>query len=280
MKLLTLQVLRTCTLALAIMTGLGAPVCAAEKTIRFGVVPQFDARRIQMIWQPVLDSLEEQTGIHFELVGSPSIPEFEKQFMAGEFDLAYMNPYHLLKAHEAQGYAPLVRDIGRTLFGIVVVRTDSPVLDVKGLDGKTVAFPAPNALGAALIPRAQFGEVFKIDIQPHYVRSHSSVYLNVVTGQTAAGGGVQKTLQAQPDHIQDALRVIYKTPQVAPHPVAAHTRVDDETRQRIREGFLQLGSMPKGRKLLAEIPIKQPGAATMKDYEPLRQMGLEKYYIQ
>lgn len=280
MKIHFFNMLRACTFALALVVGVGAPVCAAEKTLRVGVVPQFDVMRTQMIWQPILDSLEAQTGIHFELVGSPSIPEFEKQFLAGDFDLAYMNPYHLLKAHEAQGYIPLVRDVGRTLFGIIVVRMDSPVHDVKELDGKTVAFPAPNALGAALIPRTQFGEVYKINIEPNYVLSHSSVYLNVVTGQTVAGGGIQKTLLAQPDNIRDALKVIYKTPQVAPHPVAVHARVDNETRDKVRNAFLQLGTTPEDSKLLAEIPMKQIGRATLEDYEPLKQMGLDKYYVQ
>ena len=267
-------------LAFALIPVIGTPVSAAEQTLRFGVVPQFDARRIQQIWQPVLNSLEKQSGLHFELVGSPSIPEFEKQLLAGDFDVAYMNPYHLLKAHESQGYTPLVRDVGRTLFGIVVARKDGPVNEVNDLDGKAVAFPAPNALGAALIPRSEFREIYKINIQPEYVRSHSSVYLNVVTGQTVAGGGVQKTLQAQPKNIRDALKIIYKTPQVAPHPVAAHPRLTSAIHEKIREAFLQMGDSPEDNILLAKIPMKQAGQANMEDYAPLKEMGLDKYYIQ
>jgi len=81
------------TLAVTLLLYLVIPAAAAEKNLRFGVVPQFDARKIQLIWQPILDALEEQTGIHFELVGSPSIPEFERQFMAGDFDPSSMIPY-------------------------------------------------------------------------------------------------------------------------------------------------------------------------------------------
>jgi len=278
MKIHYLKVLRAISIALVIC--IAAPVSAAEETLRFGVVPQFDARKTRMVWQPILHSLEEQTGIRIELVGSPDIPEFEKQLMAGEFDLAYMNPYHLLKANEAQGYIPLVRDVGRTLFGIVVTRRDSPVQDIYDLDGKTVAFPAPNALGAALIPRAEFGESYGINIEPVYVKNHSSVYLNVVTGQAAAGGGIQKTLQSQPDYVRNELRVIYKTPEVAPHPLAAHPRIGEETWSSISKAFLQLGDTQADSALLARIPMKQAGQASMADYEPLRNMGLDKYYVQ
>lgn len=267
-------------IVLSLILSLAASTSVAEQSLKFGVVPQFDARRIQSIWQPILDAIEQQTGQRIELIGSPSIPEFEKQLLAGDFDFAYMNPYHLLKANQLQGYRSVVRDVGRTLFGIVVVRKDSPVQDVKDLDGKQVAFPAPNALGAALIPRTEFGETYKINIQPRYVRSHSSVYLNVVTGQTAAGGGVQKTLQKQPAEIRDALRIIYKTPEVAPHPVAVHPRVDQAILDKVSEAFLQLGNTPQGSELLAKIPMKKVGPATLEDYEPLKQMGLDKYYVQ
>ena len=267
------------TLAVTLLLYLVIPAAAAEKNLRFGVVPQFDARKIQLIWQPILDALEEQTGIHFELVGSPGIPEFERQFMAGDFDLAYLNPYHLVKANDAQGYVPLVRDIGRMLSGIVVAHKDSTIESVQDLDGKRVAFPAPNALGAALIPRTEFGEHYKIDVQPMYVNSHTSVYLNVVTGQAIAGGGVQKTLHAQSAEIQDALKIIYKTPRVAPHPVAAHPRISIETREKITQAFIQLGHSREDSGLLSPVPIKEVGLATLDDYEPLRQMGLDKYYV-
>jgi len=270
------KAIRSCLLAFAVCTS----AFANDTTLRLGVVPQFDARHIQAVWQPILDYLELESGIHIELAGSPSIPAFEKQLMAGTFDLAYMNPYHLLKAHEAQRYQPLVRDTGRTLFGIIVVRKDSTVQGVQELDGKTVAFPAPNALGASLIPRAVFSESYHISVIPKYVRSHSSVYLNVVTGQTDAGGGVERTFEEQPPAIRDALRVIYTTPKVAPHPVAVHPRVAEDVQNAIREAFLMMAQTSQGRELLAQIPVTQMGRATLADYTSLLQLGLEKYYVE
>jgi phosphonate transport system substrate-binding protein len=279
MHLHRLTRIRWWAIGLTLALSLTSASSNADKTLTFGVVPQFDARRIQNIWQPILDELEKQSGHQIKLVGSPNIPEFEKQFLAGDFDFAYMNPYHLLKAHEAQGYTPLVRDVGRTLHGIVVVRKDSAIEQVEQLDGKSVAFPAPNALGASLIPRTEFKETYNIDIEPAYVRSHSSVYLNVVTGQTSAGGGVQKTLQKQPENIREMLKIIYRTPEVAPHPVAVHPRVPDSIREQVGEAFLRLGETARGREILTGIPMKRIGDASLADYEPLRQMGLDKYYV-
>ncbi len=265
-----------------IFIGLCLPASsvASDKVYKLGVVPQFDSRRIKKIWQPILDTVSERTGIHLELAGSANIQAFEKQFTAGEFDFAYMNPYHLLKAEQAQGYQPLLRDIGRMLYGIIVVRRDSSIEQVTDLSGKTVAFPAPNALGAALIPRTEFGEIYKIDIAPKYVRSHDSVYLNVLMGQAVAGGGVQKTFNKQPDNIRNALKIIYQTQKVAPHPIAVHPRVPEKIKDGILKAFLSLGNTNEGRAMLKEIPINQVGKAVSEDYEPLKYLGLDKYYVE
>ncbi|MBF0277433.1 MAG: phosphate/phosphite/phosphonate ABC transporter substrate-binding protein [SAR324 cluster bacterium] len=252
---------------------------AASREYSVGIVPQFDARRIVQIWKPILDAVSKESGIQLDLVGSPNIPQFEIAFNAGKFDFAYMNPYHLVVAEKYQGYTPLVKDTGRKLFGVLVVRKDSPIRNIADLEGKTVAFPSPNALGAALMFRAEFSSRYDIKYTSKFVKSHSSVYLNVVLGQTDAGGGVQKTLQQQSAKIRDALRIVHETPKVAPHPFAVHPRVETAVRESIRKAFLQLGQSEQGKKMLASVPIKEIGTASMSDYEPLQEMGLEKYYV-
>lgn len=252
---------------------------AKDQTYTVGVVPQFDARKIQRIWQPILKAVSKSSGVRLKLKGSPNIPKFEKEFNTGKFDFAYMNPYHLIVADKYQGYEPLVRDVGCKLFGVLVVRKDSPIKRVEDLDGKTIAFPSPNALGAALIPRAEFSRKFKINVNPRYVKSHSSVYLNVVLGQTDAGGGVQKTFEQQSSKIKDSLRIFYQTAKVAPHPIAVHPRVGKADREKVINAFLKLGTTDKGKAMLAKVPIKRIGKATMSDYDPLRAMKLEEFYV-
>jgi phosphonate transport system substrate-binding protein len=265
---------------LVIALLLTEPLAAASDTYSFGIVPQFDARRTHQIWKPLLTRLEAETGLRFRIVGTSTIPEFETQFMAGEFDFAYMNPYHVLKAAQSVNYMPLVRDVGRTLHGVIVVPRDSPITRVEDLDGKVIAFPAPNALGASLIPRSDFMNVFGISVVPRYVQSHSSVYLNVVLGETAAGGGVQKTLSQQPASIRDALRVLYRTRTTAPHPIVAHPRVPEQVREAVRAGLLAIGATQKGRQLLEPVPIRRIGVATLDDYRPMETWGLEALYVE
>lgn len=250
---------------------------AADYTI--GVVPQFEARRLHQIWRPILNQLERETGHNFELTGSPTIPDFEIEFLEGKFDFVYMNPYHLVMAADAQGYQPLVRDVGRELFGVLVVNKASGIDDVRQLDGKVVAFPAPNALGASLQMRAELHDKFQVEIRPRYVKTHDSVYLNVLLGEASAGGGVQKTLNRQKPQIRDNLTIIHKTTPVAPHPIAVHPRVAEETATAVRDVLLKMGDNEEGRGMLALIPMKKIGRASMDDYAPLREMGLQRFFV-
>jgi phosphonate transport system substrate-binding protein len=254
---------------------------ASEKVFKVGVVPQFEARRLHQIWRPILNQLEKKTGHKFELVGSPTIPSFEKAFLAGEFDFVYMNPYHMIMAHNEAGYTPLVRDVGRTLHGVLVVRKDGPIQnveDLKKMKEPTFAFPAPNALAASLQMRKELTDDLHLQFDTKYVKTHDSVYLNVLLGEALAGGGVQETLSRQKEQIKAGLKVIYRTTPVNPHPFAVHPNVSLDVAQKVKQAMLQLGASDEGAALLKKIPIKKIGEASLTDYEPLKKMGLERFY--
>ncbi|MET0050485.1 MAG: phosphate/phosphite/phosphonate ABC transporter substrate-binding protein [Candidatus Thiodiazotropha sp.] len=269
----------TAILLLLLSSAMTLPAQAQQESFSVGVVPQFEARKLHAIWRPILDRLEQATGYHFELRGSPTIPEFEREFMSGLYDFAYMNPYHLVIANEKTGYLPLVRDQGRRLYGVLVVSKESGIKSPAELNDRIIAFPAPNALGASLMMRQELTDTFKIHFTPHYVKTHDSVYLNVLLKQASAGGGVQKTLNQQKQTYRDHLVVIHETEKVAPHPFVAHPRISAEARQAIQQAFIEIGSTEEGRALLAKIPMKQVGKADLSDYEPLKKMGLERFYV-
>lgn len=265
------------TLFLLMLLALST-VDAKQHTFTVGVVPQYDTRELHEIWQPILHYLNEKSGHHFVLKGAPNIPAFEEALLAGEFDFAYTNPYLMLLANQKQGYQPLLRDVGRTLYGILVVTKDSLIKSPAELNGKRVAFPAPNALGASLLMQADLLDRFNSRVTPRFVKTHDSVYLNVLLQQTPAGGGVQKTFKHQPQKITDELRILYKTREVAPHPIAAHPRVDVQLQQQVVRWLLAWGETKEGSEAFNKIPINRLGKATMHDYQPLLDMGLERFY--
>ena len=253
-------------------------VCAAE-TYTFAVVPQFEQRKLFGIWKPIVDELEQRTGLSLKLVATLTVPEFEQGIAKGTFDFVYANPYHILHVSDTQGYIPLVRD-SAPLRGVLVVRKDSPIKSLAELDGKTVAFPSPNAIGASLLMRADLSRQYHVNVVPLYVKTHSSVYLHVVNGLTSAGGGVEKTLEEQPATVKDALRVLYTTREMPSHPIAAHPRVPQEVREKVRRALLDMAATKRGQELLAKVPMAKVVSTSLADYTVMRGWGLEKLWVE
>ncbi len=248
---------------------------AAPCQLTVGVVPQFEQRKIINVWNPILAMLSEKTGCVFELKGTQTILEFERQFKHGAYDMAYMNPYHAVMANDAQGYLPMVRSGAKQLKGILTVHKDSGISDVGQLQGETIAFPSPNALGASLLMRAELKRKHGLDIIPFYVKTHSSTYLHVAKHLTKAGGGVMRTLNEQKPSLQNKLSIIYTTTPVPAHPLVVHPRVDETTRTIIQTSWLSMAA--DNANVFNGVPMNAPIATSMVDYDPLRALGLADF---
>jgi phosphonate transport system substrate-binding protein len=243
------------------------------------IVPQFPAVEIHRDWSPLLDRLEKETGLNFTLAINASIPEFEDALLAGQPDFAYMNPYHQVMAKRAKGYVPLVRG-GNLLTGVLMVRKDDPIKSVSELDGKDIAFPAPNAFGASLWLRALLAEQAKIRINPVYVKTHSNVYRYVTSGRAAAGGGINATLADESEEVRANLRVLLETPGVPSHPLSVHPRVPEVVRKQVTEALLRMAAEPGGQALMENVQMESLRRADYaRDYFPLEKFGLEKYVV-
>jgi phosphonate transport system substrate-binding protein len=262
-----------------ILCALLMPVLAFAQSYTVAVVPQFPAVEIHRAWTPLLAHLSAQTGLELKLVTASSIPEFERSFQAGQPDLVFLNPYHMVMAWKAQQYAPLVRESKDLLSGILVVRADSSVKNLSDLAQQTIAYPAPNAFGASLYMRSLLAEQ-KIQSQANYVKTHSNAYRHVIAGQAAAAGGIRSTLDRELPEVRAQLRVLFETPAVAPHPLAAHPRVLELHRNSIKAAWLALAQNEAGLALLKAVQMSNPIAADYKrDYAPLERLRLEQFAV-
>jgi phosphonate transport system substrate-binding protein len=251
----------------------------ANQTFTLSVVPQFTPVDIGLRWAPLLQRLETETGYGFQLRQVDKIPKFESDFQTGTPDLLYLNPYHMVMAAKSNGYIPLVRG-SEPLKGILVVDKTGPIKSLQDLNGKTLAFPAPNAFGASLYMRALLIEAEGLRITPSYVGTHQNVYRHVLMGEAAAGGGIIATLEKESAALQNRLHVLYTTPGVAPHPLAAHPRVPQAAREKIIAALFKIDSEPLGRKLLADVELdKIVRADYARDYLPLEKLKLERHTI-
>lgn len=240
----------------------------------FGVVPQYEQRKLFSIWRPILNRLETLTGLKFQLTGTTRISSFEEDFANGNYDFTYMNSYQVARC---EYYIPLVRDHLRTLQGVIVVHKDSGITSIADLQHREMVFPSANAFGASLLIRQELKELHGIQVEPRYAQTHSSAYLHVAKGLSLSGGGVQSTFRNQKPQVRDSLRILYRTRAMPSHPISAHQRVPAEVREKVRTALLQIAGSDEGRQLLSRVPIDSLISSGRQDLQSLAGMNLEAY---
>ncbi len=253
----------------------GHTVQAEETVFSFGIVPQQSASKLARLWGPLLQTLGQESGVKLRFATAPDIPAFEQRLAEGEYDFAYMNPYHYTVFHQSAGYQALAKARDKRIKGIMVVRKDSAIEQLADLEGTTLAFPAPAAFAASILTRAQL-KASDIAFQPTYVSSHDSVYRTVAKGIYPAGGGVIRTLNNVAPEIRNQLRVLWTSRGHTPHAIAVHPRVDGDTAQRLRRALVKIDQQADGAALLQAIKIQGFETARDGDWDDVRDLKLEE----
>ena len=263
--------IRTAGLLCAALT---APARAADlRSYSFGILPQFAPAELARAWLPLLRLLTARCGLDLRFATTPDIPTFESRLADGEYDFAYMNPYHYTVFAAQPGYVAFGHEKGRRIGGIVVVAKDAPYRQLADLAGHEIAHPSPRSFAATLLVRAELARA-GIATLPRYVGSHESVYLNVAQGLIAAGGGVAQTLEAMDGAVRARLRVLWSSPLYTPHALAAHPRVSAAAVAALRATMIGADADAEGREALRGVAFLGIQAARRGDWDDVRALGL------
>jgi phosphonate transport system substrate-binding protein len=221
----------------------------AEGILKLGVVPQQSASSLAKAWVPLTLFLSNEIGKKIRFETAPNIPEFENRVAAEMYDIVYLNPYHYTIFSKSTGLRAIAKQKGKRIKGIIVVDRDSTISSLDMLNDAEIAFPAPAAFAATVLPQANLTRR-NIPFTPSYVSSHDSVYAGVVKGFFVAGGGIERTLSTLPKDLSNKLKVIWRSEGYTPHAFAVHPRVSDETASRIQNALVSLSSLEEGENIL------------------------------
>lgn len=251
-----------------------------SKIYRFGVVPQQSAKRLAQLWTPILQHINQQTGLTLQFHTAKNIPTFEERLTQGQYDFAYMNPYHYTvfsekNAEESKRYIAFAKRVNQAIKGIIVARKDSGINNLQHLHEKTMAFPSPAAFAATLLPLAELSNN-SIQSSPKYVSSHDSVYLSVSKGIFIAGGGVKRTFSNMPQNVREQLNIIWTSQGYTPHAFAARADIPISVKAAIQKAFINLHQTPEGKKLLHNLKIKNGiEPANDNDWDDVRSLRID-----
>jgi len=247
----------------------------AREILTFGIVPQQSASKLARIWTPIIEYINQQSGLELRFSTAKDIPTFEKRLASGEYDLAYMNPYHYVVFSKSPGYRAINKARDKKIKGIIVTRKDNNINSIEDLDKSTLAFPSPAAFAASILTRSDL-ENHNVEFIPKYVSSHDSVYHAVSKGLYPAGGGVIRTFNNMSPEVKKNLKVLWTTKGYTPHAIAIHPGINQTILQKIQSTLTNMENDNEGIKLLNSIKIKGFENASDDNWNDIRELKLNE----
>ena len=254
-----------------------SPAPGAVKTYRFGVHLGHHPQKLDQAFSPLMSYLNRRIpGVRFELEGSSSFPHFEEKLRTRQLAFALPNPYQATLALD-WGYRIIAQAGDSDDFkGIFIVRKDSPIRVPADLKGKTVAYPAPSALAAGMMPQlwlATQGLNVRRDVENRYVGSQESAILNAYLKEADVGATWPPPWRAfQKAHPREAsqLRVIWETPPLISNAVMARADLPAALVEQVRAALIRLGEDAEGRQVLEAMETARIHPATDASYHVVR----------
>lgn len=245
----------------------------AADVYTFGVVPQASAVQAAKDWAPVLQALEQKTGLKFRFATTRDVASFSQRVNEEAWDFVYMSPdQYVDEERREDAYKPIARARNLKLKGIVVVRQNSTAEQLEDLDQQSLAVPA-NAFAADIIPQAVLHNE-GVDFTSQTLATQDMVYRAVMAGQAAAGGGTTRSFNAALPEVRNQLRVLWTSEGYTAHAVTAHARVTPDVVQRVQEALIDLHLDAQGKKMLKTIAPEGLDYAKDEDWNELRDLGL------
>ncbi len=243
------------------------PSAARAVVVTMGVAPQRSPLVLARVWAPLLRAIGRVAHCRMRFATARSLPTFQRRMSHSDYDLAYLDPYQYYIAHRDAGYQVLVRDTGH-LRGILFVNRASRIRTLRGLDDHMLAFPAPDALAASLLPQTVL-QARGIRFRAAYLGSQGAVYRSVAVGLYVAGAGVAG-LPGFSRAVRARLRILWTGPSLPPHPLVYSPVLPPALVARLRKAFLALSRGGRGRTLLARIDVRRFVPVSPGNYRPER----------
>ncbi len=243
----------------------------------FGIHPLHNPKHLFEVYQPMVDYINKRIeGSELRLEASRNYAAYDKKLFSGYFHFSLPNPYQTIISLQ-NGYRVFGKMADDENFrGIILVRKDSGIKEVKDLLGKVVSYPAPTALAATMMPQwylQQHGLSVKDDITNSYVGSQESSIMNVYLGKSAAASTWPPPWKAfikERPEIAEQVMIKWETKPLLNNGLVVRKDVPQELVERVKEIILSLHTNPEGRKILSAMELSRYEKADDSTYEPVQ----------
>ena len=261
-----------------------APYAIAQVTtdpLILGVFPRRNVTTTMTLFTPLAQYLSRELGREVKLETSRDFPTFWNKVLNNRYDIVHYNQYHYIKSHQKQGYRVIAQnqEFGRDyLAGVIMVRSDSGINNLKDLKGKKIVFGGGKmAMIAYVVPKyllLQAG-LTDNDYQEEIATNPPNSLMTVYFGQAdAAGIGDVVTEVPSVKSVIDTtkIKVLAKSQELAHLPWAVKSSLSDDLSREIQQALLALNNSTEGLSILNSANISGISPSSDEDYAPHRKI--------
>lgn len=205
---------------------------AAQKTgYKFGAFPMIAVGQVDKIFSPVAAEFAQILGqpVHFRT--KPTFAEFSEELSRETYDFAVVHPFDYVLAHDRYHYLPLAR-FEDPLRASILVLSDSPLQNLRGLKGKILAFGPASAATSRMAKKALLDAGFdlKRDLKIQHTKSLDSCLQLVVVKAADACVSSPRAVHIFESTWGKYFRPLFETPSIANSLFVVHRRVPADKR--------------------------------------------------
>lgn len=255
------------------------PSTVGPTPLRLLIHPLHNPRQLLRAYQPLADELGRcMPGYRFEIEASRDYEHFEQKMAARSAELLLPNPLQAVAAMRGGYSVAAMAGDPEDFRGLLLVPQASDIRSVSDLRGKRVAYPAPTALAATILPQwmmHRHGLDVMREVSHHYVGSQTSAMLSVLNGAADAASvwpvPWRLFLREFPERA-GRLKVLAQTPHLVNNAFMVRTDLPPMLVQALTAVLLGLHLWPSGQQALAAAEMTRFHAASNTSYQVVSEL--------
>lgn len=259
--------------------ALVSSVHAANQTLTLGVFPRFSASETTKRYSPLAEHLAMRLGKQISVSTSRDFQSFWRNLGENRYDIVQYNQYHYIRS--AKNYQVIAhnKEFGKsTIAGVLYVRKDSGITDLKQLKGARVLFGGgEDAMIGYIAPMYMLLQagLTKRDFQSQFAVTPMNSVIGVYHRQAEAAGSGDMVIE-QPairNAINpDELVALAVSEQLLHLPWAVRRTMSAGLRDAVQAALVDLEKSESGREVLKAALLSGIGKAQDRDYDAARKM--------
>ena len=250
------------------------------KSLNIAVVPQQNKLTQRKIYEPLINHINEHTGIPITLLIPDSYEQLLEWFVNRKVDMAMFGGVTYVQAHLKAGAYPLVmRDVDSRFKSVVLVASKSSAKSLTDLKDASFVFGSRLSTSGHFMPRHFFEgknilpETFfsKID----FSGAHDRTAEWVRDGKADAGvlnSSIAYQMFLDGRISKEKIKVLWESPPYSDYVWAIQSDIDDKQKTIIRDAFLHMNHNGEDKKILEDLGAKYFIPASHNDFVELEKV--------